>query len=152
MGIQPTEQEIIDFIAVFRYIAYLTGTPEHYFATPRQAKAIMESLFLQKTQMNKTSKIMAHNFITWLVDAPPVYVSRGFLEAGSRLLNGHEPSDDLGLGHPGAYSYCVFLGHNVIVASMARVQRLFPSFDEYIIKVLPVSPHSFQFLQPQSTQ
>lgn len=74
MGIQPTKQEITDFIALFRYISYLTGTPDHYFSTPSKAKAVMETMFLYELDPSKTSKMLAHNFIKWLEDEPPVYL------------------------------------------------------------------------------
>lgn len=135
MGIYPSAAEITDFIALFRYISYLTGTPEVYWKTPEKAKAVMETMFLYELEPSKTSKILAHNFITWLEDGPPVYLSRGFLEAGCRWLNGHEMSDALGLGRPGTYYYCVFAGHNVLVATMARVQRLVPALDRFLVQV-----------------
>jgi hypothetical protein len=46
MGIYPTKQEIDDFIALFRYIAYLTGTPTEYWKTAEKAKAVMETMLL----------------------------------------------------------------------------------------------------------
>jgi hypothetical protein len=49
MGIYPSKQEITDFIALFRYISYVTGTPNEYFETPEKAKAVMESMFLYES-------------------------------------------------------------------------------------------------------
>ena len=46
MGIYTSKQEITDFIALFRYISYVTGTPNEYFETPEKAKAVMETMFL----------------------------------------------------------------------------------------------------------
>ena len=135
MGIYPTQQEIVDFIALFRYIAYLTGTPTSYWETPEKAKAVMETMLLHELAPNGTSKILAHNFIKWIEDQPPPYLSRGFLEAGCRWMNGPEMCDALGLGRPGPYYYAVFAGHNILVSFLAYSQRFIPSFDRVVINV-----------------
>jgi hypothetical protein len=141
MGIYPSKQEITDFIALFRYISYVTGTPNEYFETPEKAKAVMETMFLYELEPNKTSKILAHNFIAWLEGQPPPYLSRDFMEAGCRWMNGHEICDALGLGRPGLYYYAVFAGHNVIVSTMAMCQKLIPALDQFIIKVSLLLAH-----------
>ncbi|KAG4431768.1 hypothetical protein IFR05_012744 [Cadophora sp. M221] len=134
MGIYPTQQEIVDFIALFRYIAYLTGTPTSYWETPERAKAVMETMLLHELAPNGTSKILAHNFIKWIEDQPPPYLSRGFLEAGCRWMNGPEMCDALGLGRPALYYYVVFAGHNILVSFLAYSQRFIPAFDRAVIK------------------
>ncbi|KAG9232759.1 hypothetical protein BJ875DRAFT_465899 [Amylocarpus encephaloides] len=135
MGVYPTKQEITDFIALFRYISYLTGTPTSYWTTPKKAKAVMETMFLHELDPTNTSKILAYNFITWLSNAPPVYLSRDFLEAGCRWMNGHEMSDALGMGRPNLIYYLVFQGHNVVVFTLAYLQRFIPAFDRFMINI-----------------
>jgi len=44
-GIWLRKQEIDDYIALWRYIAYVIGAPHEYVATSSKAKAMMESLF-----------------------------------------------------------------------------------------------------------
>lgn len=39
------KQEIDDYVALWRYIAYVIGAPQEYFATTSKSKAMMESLF-----------------------------------------------------------------------------------------------------------
>ncbi|KAH6677122.1 hypothetical protein B0J14DRAFT_336091 [Halenospora varia] len=134
LGIFITKEESADFLALFRYIAYLLGTPHHYFETPERARAVMQSMIYYEQNPNQTSSILAHNFIRWLEDSPPVYLSRGFIEAGCRVLNGGEMCDALGLGKPGLYYYCLFYGHNVLVSMLAYAQRLFPAFDRFVVK------------------
>jgi hypothetical protein len=63
MGIYPTRQEASDFIALFRYIAYVIGCPDHYFCDVDRAKAVFESMWLYELAPNKTSKILAQNFV-----------------------------------------------------------------------------------------
>jgi hypothetical protein len=49
MGVFPNAQEVGDYVALFRYLAYLLGTPdEEYFVSARKAKATMESMLMHE--------------------------------------------------------------------------------------------------------
>lgn len=136
MGIQPSQGEIGDYLALFRYLAHVIGTPTEYFSTTEQARAVMESCYLHELNMTETSKTVAYNFVRCVESLPPpLIISRGFIEAGSRWINGHELCDELGLGRPGWLSYAVFAGHCVFVNVLARAQRLIPWLDEFMIEV-----------------
>lgn len=135
MGVYPTEQEKEDYVALFRYLAYLLATPDEYFVTADQAKATIESMLIHELAITKTSRVVCFNFIKCLVDLPPFNVSKEFIEAGSRVLNGDELCDQLEMGRPGWVSYASFKGHCWLVSVLARVQRLSPAFDEWIIQV-----------------
>ncbi|KAI1120987.1 hypothetical protein F5Y10DRAFT_112175 [Nemania abortiva] len=134
MGVYPTEQEKEDYIALFRYLGYLLATPDEYFATVEQAKATMESMLVHELKVTKTSRVVCFNFIKSLVDLPPFNVSKEFIEAGSRVLNGDELCDHLEMGRPGWVSYACFKGHCWLVSGLARAQKLSPAFDQWIIK------------------
>ncbi|KAI8635656.1 hypothetical protein F5Y19DRAFT_408649 [Xylariaceae sp. FL1651] len=134
MGVYPTEQEKEDYIALFRYLGYLLATPDGYFATVDQAKATMESMLMHELTVTKTSRIVCFNFIKCLVDLPPFNVSKEFIEAGSRVLNGDELCDQLEMGRPGWVSYAGFKGHCWLVSTLAMAQRLSPALDRWIIK------------------
>ncbi|KAI1827716.1 hypothetical protein F4861DRAFT_492277 [Xylaria intraflava] len=134
MGVYPTDQEKEDYIALFRYLGYLLATPDVYFATVAQAKATMESMLVHELKVTKTSRIVCFNFIKSLVDLPPFNVSREFIEAGSRVLNGNELCDELELARPGWVPYACFRGHCWLVTALARAQRLSPALDQWIIK------------------
>ncbi|KAL9122650.1 MAG: hypothetical protein Q9175_008374, partial [Cornicularia normoerica] len=41
-GIFMTQREVTDYVALWRYVAYLTGTPTKHFETPKKAKRVME--------------------------------------------------------------------------------------------------------------
>ncbi|KAL9037253.1 MAG: hypothetical protein Q9214_005781 [Letrouitia sp. 1 TL-2023] len=101
MGIVPKQQEVDDYIALFRYIAYLLATPTEYFETSEKAKAVMESMYLHELEPTPTSKIVGYNFVKCLEDLPPMNISKEFIEAGSRWFNGNELCDALDLGRPG---------------------------------------------------
>ncbi|KAJ8126075.1 hypothetical protein O1611_g7564 [Lasiodiplodia mahajangana] len=134
MGVYPTEQEKEDYIALFRYLGYLLATPDEYFATVYQAKATMESMLVHELTVTKTSRVVCFNFIKSLVDLPPFNVSKEFIEAGSRVLNGDELCDQLEMGRPGWVSYACFKGHCWLVSALARAQKLSPAFDQWAIE------------------
>ena len=70
-GIFLTQQEATDYIALFRYVGYLTGTPDQYFTDPIKAKRVMEVLILNEIRPTETSRILANNVIESLIDQPP---------------------------------------------------------------------------------
>lgn len=134
MGVFPTEQEKTDYIALFRYVGYLLATPHEYFSSVAQAKATMESMLLHELQVTETSRIVGHNMIECIKDRAPLRVSVGFIEAGSRILNGDELCDSLGLGKPGFLAYGCWRGHCWFVQSLALVQRWVPGADEAVVR------------------
>ena len=134
-GIWMREQEAIDFIALFRYVAYLTGTPTEYFATPEQARAVMESLMLNEINPSQTSKVLASNVISCLTAQPPSYASRSLLEATSRWLNGNELCDALGLGKPTIYYWALMAGQCLFFMSICYIYRAIPFLDRKKIAV-----------------
>lgn len=132
MGVYPSHQEIADYIALFRYLGYVLGTPDRYFDTVPKAKAVMESMLVHELHVTPTSLIVGHNFIQCLKDLPPFNISAQFIEAGSRVLNGDDLCDSLGLGCPSWYSYACFRGHCWLVRLLALAQQNIPSVDSVI--------------------
>lgn len=140
MGIVPKQQEVDDYIALFRYLAYLLATPTEYFETSDKAKAVMESMYLHELEPTPTSKIVGYNFVKCLEDLPPMNISKEFIEAGSRWFNGNELCDALDLGRPGWYYYVLMVGLSWTVMALAFLQRIIPPFDRFMISVgLPPS-------------
>lgn len=135
MGIALRKQETEDYIALFRYVAYLLATPSEYFGTVERAKTVMESLYLHELDPSGTPKVLAHNFVTCLADLPPFNISREFLEADGRWMNGDELCDALDMGKPGWYHYALMKGFCWNVRTLALVQRTFPRFDRFMINV-----------------
>jgi hypothetical protein len=45
-GIWMRQQEILDYLALWRLVAHYIGTPTEYFETPERAKSMMESLLI----------------------------------------------------------------------------------------------------------
>ncbi|KAI0178012.1 hypothetical protein BJ166DRAFT_508533 [Pestalotiopsis sp. NC0098] len=133
MGVYPTPQEKEDYIALFRYLAYLLATPDQYFESVPRAKAVMESMLVHELEITDTSRVVCFNFIKCLEDLPPFNVSRSFIEAGSRVLNGDEMCDELDLGRPWWLAYACFKGHCWLVATLAIAQQISPALDRWII-------------------
>lgn len=134
MGVYPSKQETEDYIALWRYVGYLLGTPTEYFSCVSQAKATMESMLLHERKLTPTSLVVGYNFIQSIKDLPPVNISAGFIEAGSRVMNGDEFCDGLGFGRPGILHYATFRGHCWLVRSLALLQRISPRFDEAVVR------------------
>lgn len=141
MGVYPTEQETTDYIALFRYIAHVIGTPTQYFETTARAKATMESMLVHQFRLNETSDVVAHNFVQTLTDLPPMNVSSQFIEAGSRAFNGDDLCDKIGLGRPSWYSYACFRGFCWLVSALAFLQHASPMLDEYITEFFKRTLH-----------
>lgn len=133
MGVYPTQQEAADYVALWRYLGYLQGVPDEYFSSVARAKATMESMVLHELKLTPTSLIVGHNFVECVKDLPPVMISAGFIEAGSRMLNGHEVCDGLGFGRPGPLAYACWRGHCWFVAALALTQQWIPAVDEAMV-------------------
>lgn len=134
MGVRPPQAEVEDYIALWRYVAHVIGTPPEYFATAARAKATMESMSYNELAVTPASLVVGHNFVEALKDLPPVNISAGFIEAGSRWLNGDALCDQLGMGRPGWYPYACFKGHCWLVVALATAQRWVPRFDEWSVR------------------
>ncbi|PWY75124.1 transcriptional regulator [Aspergillus heteromorphus CBS 117.55] len=134
-GIQPTPDEVRDYIALFRYLAFLLGTPTSYFETVEKGKRTMESLLVHELRTTDTSRTVAFNFVECVTNLPtPFQISKAFIEAGSRWINGDELCDELELGKPGALAYLSFSGHCILVTVIAWLQWILPVLDDLLIR------------------
>lgn len=134
-GIFLTQREITDYVALWRYIAYLTGTPSEHFETPEKARRIMEVLLLHEIRPTETSKVLANNIIKSLAGQPPGFASEAFLQVNSRWLNGNELSDALGIGRPSIYYWALALGQCLFFVAICYTYRAVPYLDRRKIAV-----------------
>ena len=109
-GIFMRQCEVIDYVALWRYVAYLTGTPTEHFETPENAKRPMEILLLHEMKPTEISRVLANNIIKSLANQPPGFASESFLQVTSRWLNGNELRDALGIGRPSIYYWALTFG------------------------------------------
>ncbi|KAF2485801.1 hypothetical protein BDY17DRAFT_294259 [Neohortaea acidophila] len=135
-GIYLRQQEIIDYIALWRYIGYLVGCPTEHFETPEKAKRLTESLLLYEIRPTATSKILANNIIKSLEGQPPGYASADFLTASARWLNGNDLCDELGLSRPSAYYWALMAGQCLFFSFFCYTYRSVPSWDRKKIEML----------------
>lgn len=135
-GIWLREQEIHDYIALWRLIAHYMGTPTQWFSSPEKAKAMMESLLMNEINPSDTSKILAANIIRGLEAQPPTFASRSFLEVNARWLNGNELCDALGLGRPSLYYWILMSGQCIFFMSVCYLYRSIPSLDKRKVAAL----------------
>lgn len=135
-GIQPSAAEIADYVALFRYLSHVIGSPADHFVDAGSAKRTMESMLVHELRTTETSRVVAYNFLQCVGNLPsPFYVSMGFMRAGSRWVNGGEMCDELDIGGAGVLDYAVFVGYCLLVTGMAWLQRLIPGLDERVIAV-----------------
>ncbi|KAH8708628.1 hypothetical protein GQ44DRAFT_776996 [Phaeosphaeriaceae sp. PMI808] len=129
-GIFLSSQEIDDYIALWRYIAYILGTPADCFETQVKAKAALETLFCTEVDPSDMSKTMANNIIYALKEEPPTYVSADMLTASARWLNGNQLSDRLGLKKVSSYYWSLMAGQCFFFMFYCYFYRVFPSLDQ----------------------
>ncbi|EGX93493.1 hypothetical protein CCM_04867 [Cordyceps militaris CM01] len=103
MGIHLTERQIADYLALWRWVGFIMGTPVDWMATPAKARAMMETVLICEIRPSESSKILANNILTAQAATPPLYTSRGFLAALAYRLNGEELCAALGIEAPNAW-------------------------------------------------
>ncbi|KAF2432063.1 hypothetical protein EJ08DRAFT_586230 [Tothia fuscella] len=135
-GIFLRKQEIIDYLALWRYIGHVIGSPTDPFATPSSAQKWMEVLLYYEIKPSPTSKILANNIIKSLEGRPPIWASPDMLIASARWLNGNDLCDELGLARPGYYYWFLMAGQCFFFVVMAYSYRLFPEADKKKVEFL----------------
>ncbi|OTB13477.1 hypothetical protein K445DRAFT_336496 [Daldinia sp. EC12] len=135
-GIWLRSQEITDYLALWRYVAYLMGTPHDWMSTPESARRMMESLLVADIKPSKASANLANNIIAGLQDQPPTHASREFLCAQTYWLNGKEMSKELGIEEPSLYHTALVVGQCILFATLSYVNRSISYLDERNIKLV----------------
>lgn len=136
-GIYIRQQEIEDYIALWRYVAYLIGCPTTgFFETAEQSKRVLECIFMYEIQPTRTSQILANNVIKSLADKPPAYASADYLVAGARWLNSNELCDALALPRPSMYYWALTVGQCIFFAFWCYTNRMFECWDKPKIQTL----------------
>ena len=135
MGIHPTEDEIKDYIALFRYLGHLLGVPQDLFDTTARAQEIMQAMMEHESQPTATSQTVARNFIQTITSTRPHKLSNGFVAAGARCMNGDELCDKLGIQHASPLHYATFHGCCWLAITLCHLQRSCMAFDRFIISV-----------------
>jgi hypothetical protein len=134
-GIYLSQQEIEDYIALWRLVAYYMGTPTHPFEDIAKARAMMESLLITEIDPTEVGKILAKNIIIGLENTAPAYASKEFMEAMARLLNGDQLSDELEIPRPNLYYRMLIWGYCFWVMGISYIIPRIPFLDKIMISV-----------------
>jgi hypothetical protein len=134
-GIFMREQEILDLLALWRYVAYLLGTPTEPFSSPEKARAMVESLLLADMDPTDQSRTLAANILTGMASQPPAFASINFLRAEAYWLNGHTLASALHIPKPPLHSTMLVVGQCLILMFICYVRRSMPKWDKARIKV-----------------
>ncbi|OJJ75806.1 hypothetical protein ASPBRDRAFT_116658 [Aspergillus brasiliensis CBS 101740] len=132
-GIWLRNQEIDDYLALWRLVAYYLGVPDEAFASQQTARALMESLLVSELDPTDLGKRLARNILCGLENRAPAHASMGFMEAMVRRLNGEQLSDRLRIPQPKLYYRVLIYGYCFFVMVLAYGTRLFPRLDQRFI-------------------
>jgi len=141
LWVYPTDQEKEDFVAFYRYIGHLLGIPTDGFASAAQAEQTMVALHADKKPPNVASQEITRIFLGAVADKSPTNLSRGFLEAGIRVMNPPDICDDLMIGEPGWLPHIAFMALRGCVGLLTLVQSASAPLEKSMVKVrdIPVS-------------
>ncbi|KAH6972192.1 hypothetical protein BKA56DRAFT_646241 [Ilyonectria sp. MPI-CAGE-AT-0026] len=132
-GIYVRHQEALDYLALWRWVGYVLGTPHWVLETPEKALASMESLLHDCLNPSRNSKVLAQNLVNALDGVAPIYEPKEFFEAGTRFINGNKMCDEIGLGKPGIYWDAVVRGQAWALMLVTYVSRSIPALDKWQI-------------------
>ncbi|KAK4115476.1 hypothetical protein N656DRAFT_787196 [Canariomyces notabilis] len=138
-GIRLRLDEVTDYLALWRYLAYILGAPSSHLCTPSQARAMMESLLLSELAHpgpSTTSRTLARNMLTALAGQPPGYLSPSLLHAEAHWLNGHALADALGVPRPAWHHTVLVAVQCAYFAVVCRARRSVRAWDEASIRRL----------------
>lgn len=134
-GIFLSEQEIEDYIALWRLVAYYMGTPTEPFENTSKARAMMESLLISEIDPTEIGKVLAKNIILGLENTAPAYASKEFMEAMSRLLNGEQLADELEIPRSSLYYRSLIWGYCFWVMGISYIIPRIHFLDRIMITV-----------------
>lgn len=138
-GIWLTDQEIADYVALWRLVGYYLGTPTEPFDNAEKARAWMESILISELQPTETSQVLARNILLSLDNNYPLYASREFMEALVRWMNGNELSERLGMRKTCMFYWILVAGYCMFIVTMSYVQKIFPNVDKNLISVSQIT-------------
>lgn len=134
-GIYLNEQEQEDYIALWRLVAYYMGAPTEPFESAHKAKVAGESLLINEFAPTDTGRILAKNIAIGLENTPPMYASKEYMDALTRLLNGDLLSDELHIPKTSLYYRILMWGYCFWVKMEANTTAKIPFIDRFIIAV-----------------
>lgn len=136
-GVYLSKQEVEDYVALWRLVAYYMGTPTEPFETTTKARAMMESLLVSELAPTEMGRILAKNIILGLENTAPAYATKEFMEAMTRMLIGDQMSDELDIPPPDLYHRALIFGYLVWVSTLSYIVPKIWFLDRSVIAVGP---------------
>ena len=134
--IQLRKQEIEDYVALWRYIAYLIGAPEQFFSTPDKCRKLQESALYYEIDPNENSRVLANNLLGAFKNQPPLRLPGGMVNAGARKLAGDELCDELHVPKANFIYRGLWHGNMVFYKGFAYMCRSVPWLDKKNIAMM----------------
>jgi hypothetical protein len=135
-GIFLRDEEIADYIALWRLIAHYMGTPTHPFESAAKAKAWLDMVTEVEIQPTESGKLLANNIIASLADVGPYYVSADYIRAQSYWVNGPRLCHALGIPRPSLLSNMLTGTQFLIVACSIYSTRNKSNWDDWKIGMM----------------
>ncbi|KAH8901424.1 hypothetical protein GQ53DRAFT_632097 [Thozetella sp. PMI_491] len=133
-GIHVRHQEALDYLALWRWVTYVLGTPHYVLDSPERAFATMESIMYNANRPTKNSRALAYNLVRAMDGVAPIYEPKEFWEAGTRYINGDKLCDAVGLSKPGLYWKAVVMGQCWLLVFVSYLGRVVPGWDRWQIE------------------
>ena len=109
-GAHPRPREIDDYMALFRWVAHVIGTPPARFVTAASARTGLDSAWYLELEPSPAVAVVARNFIECLRDVPGLNLSPELVAAVCRRMNDQEICDELELLRPELYYQAMVYG------------------------------------------
>ncbi|BFZ64397.1 hypothetical protein YB2330_005540 [Saitoella coloradoensis] len=132
-------QEIEDYFALWRLIAFYIGCPTDPFKTASSSVAWMQSIYAYEINPHpELSPLLVNNCVEALRDRPPAYTSAQFTYAQVRWLNGPTLSDQLGVTSDkiGLWYRALSFVQFIVVKLWIYTNRSVPSWDMQKVAML----------------
>jgi hypothetical protein len=110
LGVHLSIQEVEDFVALYRLLAYLLRVPDEYFLSTVRTKKTMDDMKDGKNAPSEVSMKITSEFIDTFADRAPYNVSRGFILTKMWAMNPCHVCDALDLESVRWTPYIAFTG------------------------------------------
>ncbi|GMF79325.1 unnamed protein product [Aspergillus oryzae] len=134
-GIHLSNQEMEDYIALWRLVAWYMGAPAEPFESAAKAKIWSESLLINEFAPTDTGRILAKNIVIGMENTAPTYASKEFMDALARLLNGDQLSDELHIPQTSLYYRMLMWGYCLSVKLQAKALPNIGFIEKYVFEV-----------------
>ncbi|BAE56627.1 unnamed protein product [Aspergillus oryzae RIB40] len=133
-GIHLSNQEMEDYIALWRLVAWYMGAPAEPFESAAKAKIWSESLLINEFAPTDTGRILAKNIVIGMENTAPTYASKEFMDALARLLNGDQLSDELHIPQTSLYYRMLMWGYCLSVKLQAKALPNIGFIEKYVFE------------------